>query len=127
MLNLFPLLFLSGLTDQYRIARDYLGLSDAELAELARMSIRGSFAEQADKARWLAEVDAWLAAAPESGPGLPAAGVVPVPGGLVARPSGLLVPERGLVAPPGNGGAESADAVGTKQTSGERSPDTSTR
>ncbi len=105
-----PLLFLSGLTDQYRIARDYLGLSDAELAELARMSIRGSFAEQADKARWLAEVDAWLAAAPESGPVLPAAGVAPVPGGLVARPSGLLVPERGLVAPPGDGGAESADA-----------------
>ncbi|MCT2996378.1 adenosine deaminase, partial [Propionibacterium freudenreichii] len=27
-----------------------------------------------------------------------------------ARPSGLLVPERGLVAPPGDGGAESADA-----------------
>lgn len=85
------------------------GTSDAELAELARMSIRGSFAEQADKARWLAEVDAWLAAA-RVGAVLPAAGVAPVPGGLVARPSGLLVPERGLVAPPGDGGAESADA-----------------
>lgn len=54
-----PLLFLSRLTDQYRIARDQ-GFSDAELAGLARASIDASFAGEADKARWRAEVDAWL-------------------------------------------------------------------
>ncbi|MFT8394472.1 adenosine deaminase [Propionibacterium sp.] len=63
-----PLLFLSGLNDQYRIARDVHGFSDAELAELARSSIRASFASDADKHRWIAEVDAWLAAEPGSGP-----------------------------------------------------------
>ncbi|WP_091971404.1 adenosine deaminase [Propionibacterium cyclohexanicum] len=59
-----PLLFLSGLNDQYRIAREVHGFSDAELAELARSSIRASFASDADKRTWLAEVDAWLAAEP---------------------------------------------------------------
>ena len=57
-----PLLFLSRLTDQYRIARDVHGFSDAELADLARASIRASTAVDADKARWASEVDAWLAA-----------------------------------------------------------------
>lgn len=56
-----PLLFHSRLTDQYEIARG-LGLDDAALAELARGSIRASLASQASKARWLAEVDDWLAA-----------------------------------------------------------------
>src|SRR5215469_987121 len=37
-----PLLFGSRLVDQYRLARDVHGLSDDELAELARMSVRGS-------------------------------------------------------------------------------------
>ena len=55
-----PLLFLSRLTDQYRLARDDLGLGDDELAELARSSIRASLASETDKARWLAEVDDWL-------------------------------------------------------------------
>ena len=55
-----PLLFHSRLTDQYRIARD-LGLDDAALADLARGSIRASLASASSKARWLAEVDAWLA------------------------------------------------------------------
>lgn len=59
-----PLLFLSGLNDQYRIARDVHGFSDAELADLARSSIRGSFASEADKRRWLTEVDSWLTAGP---------------------------------------------------------------
>ena len=57
-----PLLFLSRLTDQYRIARQVHGFSDAELADLARASIRASTAEAADKARWESEVDAWLTA-----------------------------------------------------------------
>ncbi|MCW3156399.1 adenosine deaminase [Micropruina sonneratiae] len=55
-----PLLFLSRLTAQYRLAREQLGFSDPELAELARSSIRASLASDADKARWLAEVDDWL-------------------------------------------------------------------
>lgn len=57
-----PLLFLSRLTDQYRIAREHHGCSDAELAGLAKASIGASFAADADKDRWGAEVDAWLAA-----------------------------------------------------------------
>jgi len=55
-----PLLFLSRLTDQYRLARTELGFSDTDLAELARASIRASLASPADKARWSAEVDDWL-------------------------------------------------------------------
>jgi len=54
-----PLLFRSRLTDQYRIART-LGFDDAALAGLAKSSIRASFATDADKARWCAQVDAWL-------------------------------------------------------------------
>jgi adenosine deaminase len=56
-----PLLFLSRLTDQYQLARDELGFSDDELADLARSSISASLASESDKATWLAEVDAWLA------------------------------------------------------------------
>lgn len=55
-----PLLFLSRLTDQYRLARDELGFSDHELAALARSSIEASLASASDRARWLAEVDDWL-------------------------------------------------------------------
>ena len=60
-----PLLFLSRLTDQYVLARDVHGFSDAELAGLARSSIRASLASPTDKAVWLAEVDAWVAGPPE--------------------------------------------------------------
>lgn len=63
-----PLLFLSRLTDQYRIAREVHGFTDAELAGLARASIDASLAESADKARWLAEVDDWLST-PDAGAG----------------------------------------------------------
>ena len=56
-----PLLFLARLTAQYRIAREVHGFDDGELADLARSSIRASFAPPSDKARWLAEVDDWLA------------------------------------------------------------------
>ena len=56
-----PLLFLSRLTDQYRLAREELGFTDVELAELARSSVRASLASEPDKIRWLAEVDDWLA------------------------------------------------------------------
>jgi len=57
-----PLLFHARLVDQYAIARDAHGFSDAELAELARASIRASRAADDVRARLLAGVDAWLAA-----------------------------------------------------------------
>jgi adenosine deaminase len=50
-----PLMFGVGLLDEYRIARDRLGLSDAQLASLARTSIQTSGAP----AHWLDRVDAW--------------------------------------------------------------------
>ncbi len=56
-----PLLFGSRLTAQYEIARAVHGLDDGEIAELARMSVRGSAAPPATAARLLAGIDAWLA------------------------------------------------------------------
>jgi adenosine deaminase len=56
-----PLLFGQRLLRQYEIARDVQGFTPAELAELARMSIRGSAAPSDTKTRLLAGVDAWLA------------------------------------------------------------------
>ncbi len=61
-----PLLFGSRLVGQYTTMRAAHGLSDEQLAELARMSFRASRAPESDRRRWLAEVDAWLAG---SGPG----------------------------------------------------------
>jgi adenosine deaminase len=55
-----PLLFGSRLTAQYELARLVHGLSDAELAGLAAMSVRGSAAPPAIAARLLAGIDAWL-------------------------------------------------------------------
>ena len=55
-----PLLFQSRLVNQYEIART-LGCDDAELAELARGSIRASLASPSTKRAWLAKVDTWLA------------------------------------------------------------------
>jgi adenosine deaminase len=63
-----PLLFGTRLTGQYEIARGAAGLGDAELAELARMSVRGSVAPEATRARLLAGIDAWLAG-PDGTPG----------------------------------------------------------
>jgi adenosine deaminase len=59
-----PLLFGRRLVRQYEIARDVHGFTPAELAELARMSIRGSAAPDDTRARLLSEIDAWLAASP---------------------------------------------------------------
>ena len=56
-----PLLFGQRLTAQYRLVRQAHGLSDDDLAELARMSVRGSAAPAEVKARLLADIDAWLA------------------------------------------------------------------
>jgi adenosine deaminase len=57
-----PLLFGRRLVKQYEIARDVHGFTPAELAELARMSIRGSAAPADTRTRLLSAVDAWLAA-----------------------------------------------------------------
>jgi adenosine deaminase len=57
-----PLLFGSRLTAQYEIARYVHGMNDAEIAALARMSVRGSVAPPSTAARLLAGIDAWLAA-----------------------------------------------------------------
>jgi adenosine deaminase len=56
-----PLLFGSRLNAQYEIARHVHGMSDAEIAELARMSVRASAAPAGTAARLLAGIDAWLA------------------------------------------------------------------
>ncbi len=57
-----PLLFGHRLTAQYELARQAHGLADEALAELARMSVRGSAAPPPVRARLLAGIDAWLAA-----------------------------------------------------------------
>jgi adenosine deaminase len=56
-----PLLFGPRLVAQYEIARDTHGMSDAQLAELARMSVRGSAAPDQLRRDTLAGIDAWLA------------------------------------------------------------------
>ncbi|AXI78081.1 adenosine deaminase [Peterkaempfera bronchialis] len=55
-----PLLFGARLVAQYDLARDAHGFTDAELAELARQSVRSSRAPDDVRARLLAEIDAWL-------------------------------------------------------------------
>jgi len=66
-----PLLFGHRLTAQYELARTAHGLSDAELAEVARMSVRGSAAPAPVRARLLAGIDQWYRQSP------PAAAVGP--------------------------------------------------
>jgi adenosine deaminase len=63
-----PLLFGHRLTDQYEIARHAHGLSDDGLAELARMSVRGSTAPAEVRSRLLAGIDAWLGPPDPGGP-----------------------------------------------------------
>ena len=56
-----PLLFGSRLSEQYETARRVHGLSDVELAELARGSVRGSRAPEAARKQMLADIEHWLA------------------------------------------------------------------
>lgn len=56
-----PLLFGSRLSGQYAVLRAAQDFSDAELAELGRMSIRRSYAPSDIQQKALAAVDAWLA------------------------------------------------------------------
>ena len=57
-----PLLFGSRLVAQYEAARHVHGMSDAELADLARGSVRASRAPDLTRQRLLAGIDTWLAA-----------------------------------------------------------------
>ena len=59
-----PLLFGPRLADQYELARNVHGLTDTELAGLARMSVTGSAAPPSVRHRLLAGIDEWLAAPP---------------------------------------------------------------
>jgi len=70
-----PLLFGVRLTGQYELARA-LGFNDAELAELARMSVRSSSAPEDVRKRLLAGIDDWLATPPDEHD--------PAPGALAA-------------------------------------------
>ncbi|MFF3321305.1 adenosine deaminase [Streptomyces sp. NPDC002889] len=56
-----PLLFGSRLAAQYDFARRHHGFTDAELAELARHSVRASAAPEQERAKLLAGIDDWLA------------------------------------------------------------------
>jgi adenosine deaminase len=56
-----PLLFGPRLAAQYELARHIHGMADAELADLARMSVRGSAAPADVQKRLQADIDAWLA------------------------------------------------------------------
>lgn len=58
-----PLLFGANVTDQYTIARRELGLTDDELAAVARHSITASAAPDQVRHRLTAAVDAWRTAA----------------------------------------------------------------
>ncbi|QDQ13144.1 adenosine deaminase [Streptomyces spectabilis] len=55
-----PLLFGSRLAAQYEIARQHHGFTDAELAELARQSVRGSAAPAGMQEKLLAGIDGWI-------------------------------------------------------------------
>ncbi len=58
-----PLLFGNRIAAQYEVARSVHGCSDAELAELARMSFRASFAPTDIVSAAMRDIDAWLASA----------------------------------------------------------------
>jgi len=62
-----PLLFGPRLAAQYEIARNVFGLSDHDLAGLARMSVLGSAAPDSVRDRLLAGIDDWLSS-PADGP-----------------------------------------------------------
>jgi len=59
-----PVLFGRRLVKQYEIARDVHAFTPAELAELARQSVRASAAPPDTRARLLSAIDAWLLARP---------------------------------------------------------------
>ena len=60
-----PLLFGSRLAAQYATMRAAHDLSDAQLAELARMSVRASAAPEEVRRRLLNGIDDWIGRAPQ--------------------------------------------------------------
>ncbi|MBO0833312.1 MAG: adenosine deaminase [Actinobacteria bacterium] len=60
-----PLLFGPRLSAQYELARHVHGMTDAELANLARMSVTGSAAPTGVQKQLLAGIDGWLATPPD--------------------------------------------------------------
>jgi adenosine deaminase len=60
-----PLVFGSQLAAQYATMRAAHELTDAQLADLARSSIRASRADDADQARYLEDIDRWMEAVPQ--------------------------------------------------------------
>ncbi|CAI9408579.1 adenosine deaminase [Nocardioides sp. T2.26MG-1] len=66
-----PPMFGTTLNREYEVAAELLGLDEAGVAELARTAVRASFADEAVKARVVAEIDAYAAAARTApGPGM---------------------------------------------------------
>jgi adenosine deaminase len=63
-----PAYFGGYVDDNLAAVRREFRFDDKQLAGLARNSFDACFAPEADKARWKAEVDAWLAAAPSARP-----------------------------------------------------------
>ncbi|MFC6080291.1 adenosine deaminase [Sphaerisporangium aureirubrum] len=59
-----PLLFGARLLPQYELARDVYAFTDAEIAELARQSIRSSTAPEPHKKELLTGIDTWLTTHP---------------------------------------------------------------
>ncbi|WP_371152775.1 adenosine deaminase [Buchananella felis] len=58
-----PLIFGSRLTAQYEAAQNSHDLSNAQMAQMARTSVLASLASESSKSLWLAQIDAWEAAA----------------------------------------------------------------
>jgi len=63
-----PAYFGGYVDDNLAAVQREFGFDDKQLAGLARNSFDACFAPQADKARWKAEVDSWLAAGPSAQP-----------------------------------------------------------
>ncbi|MCK9874956.1 adenosine deaminase [Frankia sp. Ag45/Mut15] len=81
-----PLLFGPNCLDEYELCRRELGLTDEELAECARSSVRSGAAPDAVREAALAGIDAWLAA-PADLPAQPAAPSVPSVPSVSSAPS----------------------------------------
>ena len=58
-----PPMFSTTLNHEYEVAAELLGLDDRGIADLARASVRSSFADDATKAAIIAEIDAYAATA----------------------------------------------------------------
>ena len=56
-----PAMFHSNLVGEYEVARDVFGLSDGQLADLARAGVRASFADDTLKQEMEDDIDRWLA------------------------------------------------------------------